>query len=135
MAVEGGREELLSALRSWCQRELSRLLKSTVESDLLDYLLDIGGEKDLVEYLQDMVGPETMHTKAFTEEFLLRRNQLHAKVKSTPSRTTRDNMDELVRQDRDHMILYSQQGGQDTSLREVGGAILINLFVKLLCFV
>lgn len=73
-------EDLLSTLKSWCQRELSKLLKSALESDLLDYLLGIEVEKDLTEYLQDMMGPETMHTKAFMEEFLYRWKQLYTKV-------------------------------------------------------
>lgn len=82
--MDSRREGFLEKLRSWCQSELSVLLCSPVENELMDYLLNIESEKDLVEYLEDMVGPETTSSKAFTLEFVRRWKQLQA---AFPERT------------------------------------------------
>lgn len=42
----------------WCQRELSRLLQSQVDSEQVQYLLSIKGRKDLKEYLDGLLGTE-----------------------------------------------------------------------------
>ena len=98
---EEGRDEKLLSLKSWCQRELSLLLKSTIDSYLLDYLFEIEVEKDLIEYLQEMMVSETLRTKAFVDEFIFRWKQLYIKECTTEGNRAGDLYG-------DHVNLYSQ---------------------------
>lgn len=52
----GGRRPPLEA--DWCRRELSRLLKSPVDSDQIQYLLSIELRRDVQEYLEGLLGTE-----------------------------------------------------------------------------
>ncbi len=58
------------SFKQWCLKELSKILHSSVEDDLLEYLLSIEGEKDLREYLQDLLGDDTKQAQVFIQEFL-----------------------------------------------------------------
>ncbi len=44
--------------RDWCQKELSRLLKSQVDSEQVQYLLSIELRRDVQEYLEGLLGTE-----------------------------------------------------------------------------
>ncbi len=47
----------------WCQRELSRLLKSQVDSEQVQYLLSMELRKDVQEYLEGLLGTEVVPLK------------------------------------------------------------------------
>lgn len=103
------RERFLSNMRSWCKNELSQLLGSAVENELLDYLLSIESERDLLEYVEDMVGSESASGIAFSTELVRRWKQLQ---NSFPERVQEEIVDSVSLSEEasgDHMTSSKQE--------------------------
>lgn len=93
---------------SWCGKELSKVLQSTVEEDLLIYLMSMEVEKDVKEYLQDLLsGQEATQVEVFLTEFL---RHWRPPVDPTSSGNLKEEvaMEELARPDRDKMALFTR---------------------------
>lgn len=94
---------------SWCEEELSKVLQSKVEEDLLSYLMSMEVEKDVKEYLQDLLsGQEANQVDVFLSEFFR-----HWRPPVDPLEKEVA-MEELVRPDRDKMALFTK------NIEEVG---------------
>ena len=102
---------------SWCQKELSKVLQSTVEEDLLSYLMSMEVEKDVKEYLQDLLnGQEATQVDVFLDEFFR-----HWRPPVDPASLQEEvAIEELVRPDRDKMALFTKNS------EEVGTGCVIS---------
>ncbi len=100
--------------RSWCQKELSKLIKDDIEDDLMDYLLSIESDKDVKEYLHDMLTPvaETRATRSFIEEFF-RHWRPPERIPHSLSSEDKQ-LEVLVKPNKDEMVLFA------TGSKEVG---------------
>lgn len=103
-----------SSFRQWCHKELSKILHSSVEDALLDYLLAIEVEKDMREYLQDLLGGESSkQTQEFMLEFFRHwrpPSQASSSIMSHKHQFTDESpaLEKVSRPSRDQMALFAK---------------------------
>lgn len=98
------------AFKQWCARELSKILNSSVEDALLDYLLSIEGEKDMREYLHDIVGDSTKQAQTFMQEFFNHWQPPSQSLDLTSSQDASENtvMQAIARPEAEQMVLFQK---------------------------
>jgi len=115
-----GTESRLSKFKLWSERELSKLLGSAIENEILDYLLAIQCEKDLVEYVEGMIDATTPASNSFSAEFVRRWKQLQ----SSSDSALEESHDNPQGSNEDHMTSFEQEV-MVHELRVEVGSILI----------
>ncbi|XP_064390454.1 activating signal cointegrator 1-like [Halichondria panicea] len=92
----------------WCQRELSRLLKSQVDSEQVQYLLSMELRKDVQEYLEGLLGTENRAVQNFLRDFF-RRWRPPERQPDWPTSEEVGHLKPLVRAKDEELVLFTSQ--------------------------
>lgn len=118
------------SFESWCQKELSRLLKFQVGDDLITYLLSMETEKDIREYIQDLLGNGTKQANDFQREFF---KFWHPPGRVPSPYSCEDDviMQELVRANEEDMVLYTEKS-EHSKVRLLCRVLVLLMFYSLM---
>ena len=96
------------AFKSWCKKELTRLLGFPVGDELIEYLLAIETEKDVKEYLDELLGTENKVSRDFQTAFFGRWHPPE-RHPAQPSKEEEELLTELVRSKEDELVLFANK--------------------------